>query len=262
SPTQTANSASGIYEKDLTTELTAEEMEVGEVNLRPSVGSRVGASLGELEACVEVSLMPTPPKNDAADARLSPDEIPIYDGIAVHTVWTRLQTGIEYVRKNYKPILGLTILVIASVISVGVVLGGKRNKSSAPVGNQSSMPSNTPGLPPTLLNGPNVSLSRGLCNGQVKNTNIKPLPSRKPTLRPSGSAYGFKSSAPIGNQPSMTLNTRPGQPLIPNRDAQSEPPSVSSGPNYLVGALAAPVVVGQTFLARSQDPTDGSAPCK
>ncbi|EJK77744.1 hypothetical protein THAOC_00405 [Thalassiosira oceanica] len=92
----TANSASGIYEKDLTTELTAEEMEVGEVNLRPSVGSRVGASLGELEACVEVSLMATPPKNDAADARLSPDEIPIYDGIAVHTVWTRLQTGIEY----------------------------------------------------------------------------------------------------------------------------------------------------------------------
>ncbi|EJK50547.1 hypothetical protein THAOC_30427, partial [Thalassiosira oceanica] len=91
---------SGICERDSTTELTAEEMEEGEVNLGPSVASRVGESWGELEACVEVSSMPTP-RNDAADARLAPEEeIPIYDGIVVPTVWTRLQTGVEHVWKR------------------------------------------------------------------------------------------------------------------------------------------------------------------
>ncbi|EJK71322.1 hypothetical protein THAOC_07257 [Thalassiosira oceanica] len=131
-------------------------MEEDKVELRPSVRSRVGESLGELEeARVEVSSMPTP-RNNAADARLAPEEIPIHDGTVVPTERTRLQTWVEQFRDNYKSILGLTILVIVSAITVGVVLGGKRNKSSAPIGNQSSMPSNTPGLPPVLPNGPNM----------------------------------------------------------------------------------------------------------
>ncbi|EJK56366.1 hypothetical protein THAOC_23760, partial [Thalassiosira oceanica] len=71
-------------------------MEDGEVNLRPSVGSGVGESWGELEACVEISSMPTR-RNDAADARLAPEEeIPVYDGIVVPTVWTRLQTWVVH----------------------------------------------------------------------------------------------------------------------------------------------------------------------
>ncbi|EJK76905.1 hypothetical protein THAOC_01305 [Thalassiosira oceanica] len=97
----TASGAGGRDERDSTTELTAEEMEEGEVNLRPSVGSGVGESWGELEACVEVSSMPTR-RNDAADARLAPEEeIPVYDGIVVPTVWTRIQTEMEHVR-NWK----------------------------------------------------------------------------------------------------------------------------------------------------------------
>ncbi|EJK63406.1 hypothetical protein THAOC_15933, partial [Thalassiosira oceanica] len=146
----TAISVRGMDERDSTTEFTAEEKD-GEINLRPTV--RSGASLGELEARVEVTSMPTP-RNDAASVHLAPDEeIPIYDGIAVPTERTRLQTWVEQFRDNYKSILGLTILVIVSAITVGVVLGGKRNKSSAPT----SMPSNTPSLPPSP-NGPNPTL--------------------------------------------------------------------------------------------------------
>ncbi|EJK59936.1 hypothetical protein THAOC_19790 [Thalassiosira oceanica] len=129
-----ASGESGIDERDSVTEPTTEEMEEGEVNLRPDVRSRVGASWGELEeGCVEVSSMPAPQRNDAADARLAPEEeIPIYDGIAVHTVWTRLQTWIENFQNNpptppqerstYNPRELIFVLVITSVIIVGIVL--------------------------------------------------------------------------------------------------------------------------------------------
>ncbi|EJK48924.1 hypothetical protein THAOC_32240 [Thalassiosira oceanica] len=131
-----ANSASGRDERESITEPTAEEMEEGEVNLRPSVGSRAGASWGELEeARVEILSIPTA-RNDAADAHLAPDEeIPIIDGIVVPTERTRLQTWVENFRDNYKSILGLTILVIASSTTVGIVLDGRRSVSREPPGN-------------------------------------------------------------------------------------------------------------------------------
>ncbi|EJK47324.1 hypothetical protein THAOC_33964, partial [Thalassiosira oceanica] len=162
----TENGASGIHERDSTTELRVEEMEEDEVNLGPSVRSRVGASLEELEACVKVSSMPAPRQNDAADARLSPEEIPIYDGIVV-TMWTRLQTWVQHFHNNYKSILGLTILVISSAIVVGIVFGGRRNKPSAPIGNQSSMVPNTalPSPPPIPPNGDAPSESPSLSTG-------------------------------------------------------------------------------------------------
>ncbi|EJK68105.1 hypothetical protein THAOC_10749 [Thalassiosira oceanica] len=133
---------SGICERYSTTELTAEEMEEGEANLRSSVRSRDGESLGELEACVEVSSMPSMPsmpipRNDAADARLAPEEeIPIYDGIVVQTVWTRLQTLVEHFQNNpptpppptrqrstYNPSELAVVLVITLVIIVGIIVG-------------------------------------------------------------------------------------------------------------------------------------------
>ncbi|EJK46502.1 hypothetical protein THAOC_34825, partial [Thalassiosira oceanica] len=127
-----ANGASGM----------GEEMEEDDVDLRPSDGSRAGASWGELEARVEVSSMPTL-RNDAADARLAPkEEIPIYDGIVVPTVWTRLQTWastvptrlqtwvstvwtrlqpwVEHVWSNWKPRELILVLVITLVV-IGIV---------------------------------------------------------------------------------------------------------------------------------------------
>ncbi|EJK58330.1 hypothetical protein THAOC_21560, partial [Thalassiosira oceanica] len=141
----TANSTSGMEERDSTTELVAEETEEDKVDLGPAA-SRVGTSLEELEARVEISSMPTP-RNDAADARLAPDEeIPIYEGIVVPTERTRLQTWVEHFRDNYKLTLGLTILAIASAITVGVVLDRRRNKSSVSRGSNFD-PDDTTGMP-------------------------------------------------------------------------------------------------------------------
>ncbi|EJK52049.1 hypothetical protein THAOC_28721 [Thalassiosira oceanica] len=99
-------------------------MEEDKVQPRPSV--RSGASLEELEAFVELSSMPTP-RNDAAHARLAPEEIPIYNGIVVPTERTRFQTWAEHFRDNYKSIIGLMILAIASAVTVGIVLDRRRN---------------------------------------------------------------------------------------------------------------------------------------
>ncbi|EJK54189.1 hypothetical protein THAOC_26246, partial [Thalassiosira oceanica] len=151
---------SGIHsERDSTTEPTTREMGEDEVDLSPTIGSRAGASLGELEeGCVEKSSMPTPPGNDAADARSAPDEeMPTNEGIVVPAKRTRLQTWVGHFRDNYKSIIGLTLLAIAcAAIIVWIVLGGRRNTPSTFRGNQSSI---------KLLSGPNVSLSRGLNDG-------------------------------------------------------------------------------------------------